>query len=145
MNILELREKIKKAMILKKETGNSNRYMVLKSILEKAQKVAKEKRQEDNITDAMIIDAARKEIKQLEDLKQYCKEGTERYNEVIEKMDVARELLPTMITREQVEEFISNHKEEFNNIGQGMKLLSSEFGDKLDKKEASMILKELLN
>lgn len=144
MNILEFREEIRKAMILKKETGNSNRYMVLKSILEKAQKVAKEKRQEDNITDAMIIDAARKEIKQLEDLKQYCKEGTERYNEVIEKMDVARELLPTMVTREQVEEFISNHKEEINNIGQGMKLLSSEFGDKLDKKEASMILKELL-
>lgn len=144
MNILKLREEIKKAMILKKETGNSNRYMVLKSILEKAQKVAKEKRQEDNITDTMIVDAARKEIKQLEDLKQYCKEGTEKYNEVIEKMNVAKELLPTMITREQVEEFISNHKEEINNIGQGMKLLSSEFGDKLDKKEASMILKELL-
>lgn len=144
MNILKLREEIKKAMILKKETGNSNRYMVLKSILEKAQKVAKEKRQEDNITDTMIVDAARKEIKQLEDLKQYCKEGTEKYNEVIEKMNVAKELLPTMITRKQVEEFISNHKEEINNIGQGMKLLSSEFGDKLDKKEASMILKELL-
>lgn len=144
MNISKLREEIKKAMILKKETGNSNRYMTLKGILEKAQKDAKDRRQED-ITDSMLVSAAKKEIKQLEDLKQYVKEGTEAYIDIEEKIATAKELLPEQITTEQVEEFIREHLEEINNIGQGMKLLNEKFGDSLDKKVASTMLKELMN
>lgn len=141
----KLRELIKQAMLAKRKEANIEnvtRYVTLKNILETAQKAAKEKK--IDVTDSMIIDAAKKEIKQLKELLEYCKDNKEKTLETNIAIDVAGELLPTMATETEIQDFVNSHKADVNNIGAMMKLLKAEFGDSLDGKMASQIVKNLL-
>lgn len=64
---------MKQAMLLKNKDAsieNITRYVTLKNILETARKVAKEKN--IDVTDVIIIDVARAEIKQLNELLDCC-------------------------------------------------------------------------
>lgn len=136
----KLRQLIKEAMIQKKETGNTNRYQTFKNILEKAQKIAKEKRA-DVIENSLVIDAVKKEIKQLEDTLQYCKEGDTRYADLQECIACAKELLPAMASKEDIESYLREINPE-RNVGICMKLLKIHFKDTLDGKTASLVSKE---
>lgn len=142
--INKLRSDIKSAMIEKRNTGNTNRYITLKNILEKAQKEAKEKRQEDNITDSMVINAVKKEIKQLNDLLQYCKEGTDKFNDTKECLSVAEALLPKMASDVEIFRCLKNHKDDVTSIGAGMKILKAEFGENMDGKRASILVNDFI-
>lgn len=142
-----LRELIKQAMITKQKNKEdkqaADRYQTLKNILETAQKVAKDKKT-DEITDSMIVDAAKKEIKQLNDLLGYCKGNEDKQKEVEFNISVASELLPAMASDEEVKAFVEEKKAAANNIGAMMKLLKEKFGDSLDGKKASAIVREAL-
>lgn len=142
----KLRNEIKNAMILKNKENtmeNLNRYQTLKNILEKALKDAKDNKIE-KLTDSMIIDAAKKEIKQQKDFLGYLKENDSRAEEVKYCISVAEEFLPKMATEEEIKIFVENNKNSANNIGTMMKLLKVEFGDSLDGKMASQIVKKIL-
>ena len=142
----KLRQLIKEAMIAKmkdKSVENENKYQTLKNILETAQKVAKEKRIEE-LSDSMIVDAAKKEIKQLNDLLVYCKDNETKKVEIDICLTTAELLLPQMATREEISLFVEKNKNIAENIGAMMKLLKAEFGDTLDGKLASQIVKEIL-
>lgn len=138
-----LRSKIKEAMIEKKNTGNSLRYQTLKNILEKAQKTAKDAKT-DIITNEMVVNAAKKEVKQLQDLLEYCEKDTERYNETVKCIEYAEEIMPKMASDDEVVSFLNDNKSEITNIGAGMKLLKSKFGESLDSKKASVLVKNFL-
>lgn len=142
----KLRNLIKIAMIEKSKNKTSeteSRYQTLKNILETSQKVAKDKKVD--ITDSMIIDAAKKEIKQLNELMEYCSPtDSKRIIEITIGVNTAKELLPIMASEEEIKTFVENHKNEANNIGAMMKLLKTEFGDGLDGKLASYIVKSIL-
>lgn len=142
----KLRQLIKTAMIEKsknKTSENEIRYQTFKNILETAQKVAKDKK--IDINDSIIIDAAKKEIKQLNDFMDYISsDDSKRINEVITGINTAKELLPDMASEDDIKIFVESHKNEANNIGAMMKLLKSEFGDRLDGKIASTIVKNSL-
>jgi uncharacterized protein YqeY len=142
----KLRRMIKDAMVAKTKDKSSEtmaRYQTLKNILETAQKAAKEKKI-DTISDSLIIDAAKKEIKQLRDLLQYCNDNAERKAETEFCITVAEALLPTMASEFEITAFVQEHSQEAGNIGAMMKLLKSEFGDSLDGKTASRIVKSIL-
>lgn len=142
----KLRSLIKEAMaerMSNRSVETENRYQTLKNILETAQKVAKDKKS-DTISDSMIVDAAKKEIKQLNDLLGYCKGNDVKQAEIAVCLKTAEELLPQMATTEEITTFVNSHKTEAGNIGLMMKLLKSEFGDKLDGKMASDIVKNTL-
>jgi len=141
-----LRQEIKKAMLAKtkeKTTETECRCQTLKNILEKALKEAKDKRIEI-ISDSMIIDAAKKEIKQQKDLLGYCKDGDSRVKEISICISVAEEFLPRMASEEEIKAFVLKNKESAGKIGIMMKLLKAEFGDSLDSKMASGLVKEIL-
>lgn len=143
--IERLRSEIKNAMAekLKTKTPESvNRYQTLKNILETAQKEAKNNKS-DVITDSLIVNAAKKEIKQLNDLFQFDITEDKR-REVEYCISVAEEFLPSMASEDDIRKFIDEHRSEINNIGEAMKLLSNEFGDSLDKKLASGIVRSIL-
>jgi uncharacterized protein YqeY len=142
---LKLREQIKIAMRVKSESGtpkNCAIYQTRKNILEQAQKIAKEKKIE--ITDSLIYDAAKKEIKQLNDLMQFCTDKPEKQNIINISINEANNWLPSMTSEDDIKTFVETHKSDANNIGTMMKLLKSEFGDSLDGKLASQIVKSLL-
>lgn len=141
-----LRSLIKEAMQAKakeKTMETECRYQTLKNILESAQKSAKEKCI-DTLTDSMIIDAAKKEIKQLNDLLSYCENNEKKRNEISICKRTAEELLPKMASEEEIKAFVETNKSEANNIGAMMKLLKAKFGDSLDGKMASEIAKTIL-
>ena len=133
-----LRDLIKKAMIEK----NKLAQLTYKSILENAQKLAKEKK--EDVNSSYIISAAKKEIKQLEDLLKYCKEGTEQYNETKTKIELAEGILPRMTSKEDIMNYLVSENVE-KNMGICMKALKSRFKDSLDGRIASGIVKEYIN
>ena len=141
----KLRDAIKMAMKNKNENGTDSNiaiYQTRKNILETAQKCAKEKRVD--ITDSFIYDAAKKEIKQLNDLLEFCKDKPEKKTIINISINEANNWLPNMISENELKEFIISHKNEAPNIGAMMKLLKSTFGDSLDGKLASNLVKSFL-
>lgn len=134
----QLRDLIKKAMIEKDKLAQ----LTYKSILENAQKLAKEKK--EDVNDSYIISAAKKEIKQLEDLLKYCDEGSDKYNETKAKISLAEGILPRMTSKEDIMNYLVSENVE-KNMGACMKVLKSRFKDNLDGKLASGVVKEYIS
>ena len=139
----KLRALIKEAMIEKKETGKTNKYQTYKNILETAQKLAKASVAEKAEIIHKKYDAAKKEMKQLADLQAFCKPGTSRYDDIAECMEIAQSILPKMATPEEILSFLRGEHLE-KNMGVCMKAVKAKFGDALDGKVASMVVKQYI-
>jgi uncharacterized protein YqeY len=129
-NMLEqkLRELIKEAMKNHKEEAK----LTYKSILENAQKLAKEKKEEVN--DSYIIASAKKEIKQLTDLLEYCEQNSDKYEEANRKIDLAKGILPKMAEADEIRDYLVTNNID-KNMGICMKTLKEHFKDSLDGKQ----------
>lgn len=143
--INKLRTLIKEAMIEKKETGNHIKYSVYKNILDKAQKDAKDKHLENNISDEIVVNAAKKELKQLNDTLSYIKDETsDKFIEVTESIKIVEEFLPKQASAEEIKTFLVESNAE-KNMGKCMKALKEKFGSNFDGKKASAIVKEYIS
>lgn len=134
----KIRTLIKDSMINKDKVA----LTTYKSILENAQKLAKDKK--EDVNDSYIITSIKKEIKQLEDLLSYCKDGTDKYTEIKKKIDIAASLLPQMASKEEILDFLTSNNIE-KNMGICMKSLKAQFSTNLDGKTASQVVKEYIN
>ena len=145
-----LRALIKEAMLAKRQEAsveNVARCITFTSILDNAQKVVKDKRIDTSkgIPDTYIIDAAKKEVKQLNELLTFCTDDmADKKAEIAFKLAAAQELLPAMTSEAEIIEFIKANKAMNSNIGTMMKALKEKFGDSLDGKKASALVKEYL-
>ena len=133
----KLRELIKQAMLEK----NTEKKQTYKNILETAQKIAKEKKTE--VTDSLIFDAAKKEIKQINDLLAYVKETDDKYKVLVQNKEYAESILPKMVSEQEILDFLTTHSIE-KNMGTCMKALKAEFKDSLDGKLAAKATKKYL-
>ena len=133
----KLRDLIKQAMLEK----NTEKKQTYKNILETAQKIAKEKKTE--VTDSLIFDAAKKEIKQINDLLEYVKETDNKYKVLVQNKEYAESILPKMVSEQEILDFLTTHSIE-KNMGVCMKALKAEFKDSLDGKLASQATKKYL-
>ena len=133
----KLRELIKQAMLEK----NTEKKQTYKNILETAQKIAKEKKTE--VTDSLIFDAAKREIKQINDLLEYVKETDDKYTVLVQNKEYAESILPKMVSEQEILDFLTTHSIE-KNMGTCMKALKAEFKDSLDGKLASQATKKYL-
>jgi uncharacterized protein YqeY len=134
----KLRELIKQSMLSK----DKNKTTLYKNILESAQKSAKEKN--ESLNDSYIISAVKKEIKQMEDLLTFCKDRPEKYNETTENIKLASELLPKAVDNDTVRNYLVENNLD-KNMGVCMKALKAKFGDALDSKSASQVVKEYIS
>lgn len=134
----KIRTLIKDSMINKDKAA----LTTYKSILENAQKLAKDKK--EDVNDSYIIASIKKEIKQLEDLLSYCKDGTNKYAETKRKIDIATSLLPQMTSEDEILDYLTSNKVE-KNMGLCMKVLKVKFKDTLDGKMASQVVKKYIN
>ena len=119
------------------------RSVTFKNIFNEASNRAKEQKL-DNLSDELVINAVKKEIKQLTETLSYCKGNEDKENEVNICLDAAKELLPKMATEEDIKAFVESNKDNASNIGAMMKLLKEEFGASLDGKLASQVVKSIL-
>lgn len=134
----KIRSLIKEAMIEK----NKSKQITYKNILETAQKTAK--LNNEAVTDDMVINAVKNEIKQLNDVISYYETGSDKYDEVAEKIRYCEAVLPKMASEKEIMGYLINNDIE-KNIGTCMKALKSNFGANMDGKVASMIAKEYVN
>lgn len=131
----KLRELIKQAMLEK----NTEKKQTYKNILETAQKIAKDKKTE--VTDSLIFDAAKREIKQINDLLAYVKETDEKYRVLVQNKEYAESILPKMVSEQEILAFLTTHSIE-KNMGVCMKALKVEFKDNLNGKVASQVVRQ---
>jgi uncharacterized protein YqeY len=134
----KLRNLIKQSMLAK----DKNKTTLYKNILENAQKSAKEKN--ENLNDSYIVSAVKKEIKQMEDLLAFCKDRPEKFAETSENIKIATELLPQSVDNETVKAYLVDNNLD-KNMGVCMKALKAQFGDTLDSKSASQVVKEYIS
>ena len=133
----KLRDLIKQAMLEK----NTEKKQTYKNILETAQKIAKEKKTE--VTDSLIFDAAKKEIKQINDLLSYVKETDNKYKVLVQNKEYAESILPKMVSEQEILDFLTSNNID-KNMGTCMKALKAEFKDSLDGKLAAKTTKKYL-
>ena len=133
----KLRDLIKQAMLEK----NTEKKQTYKNILETAQKIAKEKKTE--VTDSLIFDAAKREIKQINDLLEYVKETDNKYKVLVQNKEYAESILPKMVSEQEILDFLTSNNID-KNMGTCMKALKAEFKDSLDGKLASQTTKKYL-
>ena len=133
----KLRELIKQAMLEK----NTEKKQTYKNILETAQKIAKEKKTE--VTDSLIFDAAKREIKQINDLIAYVKETDNKHKVLVQNKEYAESILPKMVSEQEILDFLTSNNID-KNMGTCMKALKAEFKDSLDGKLASQATKKYL-
>lgn len=123
----KLRDLIKQAMLEK----NTEKKQTYKNILE------------TEVTDSLIFDAAKREIKQINDLLAYVKETDEKYKVLVQNKEYAESILHKMVSEQEILDFLTSHNIE-KNKGICMKALKIEFKDSLDGKLASQTTKKYL-
>lgn len=133
----KIRSLIKEAMIEK----NKDKQITYKNILECAQKNAK--KTNASVTDDMIVSAIKNEIKQLNDLLEFCEKGSERYTETKTKIGYCEAVLPKMATEEEILAYLADNSVE-KNMGACMKALKANFGANMDGKMASIAAKKYI-
>lgn len=126
---------IKEAMIEK----NKDKQITYKNILECAQKNAK--KTNASVTDDMIVAAIKNEIKQLNDLLEFCEEGSDRYTKTKTKIGYCESVLPKMATEEEIMAYLVDNSVE-KNMGTCMKALKANFGANIDGKVASTVARQ---
>jgi len=133
MTELELKQRMFAA-----KKANDPMAVTLQNILEKAQKIAKTGNREVAASD--IVAAAKKENKELLETLEFPM-ADEKRAQLIQAVTLTEEFLPKMATEAQVTFFVQENAEKFPNIGVMMKALKEAFGDTLDGKMASQIVK----
>ena len=118
---MEKKTLIKEGMIEKVETGNGLKAQTYKNVLEKAQRIAKDEKSEI-LTDDMIYTAAKRELKQLQDVLPYVTNDNVRKEETEKAMEYLKEVLPVTLSKESLLEYLRNEKIE-KNMGACMKSL----------------------
>ena len=134
----KVRALIKQAMIEK----NANAKTTYSSILETALKTAKSDGNRA-VTDNDFVEAAKKEVKLLNDFYDYVKEDAVKVAEIKEKLGYCEVLLPQMVTAEQILEYLTTNNIE-KNMGACMKALKANFGSALDGKIASATVRNYI-
>ena len=134
----KLRELIKQSMIEK----NKLKQNVYKSILDGAQKIAKQTN--GDISDEMVIRAIKNEIKQLNELQKYCEQDICRLAEIRVKTQYCEELLPKMATAQEMIKFLDARQID-KNMGACMKALKEQFGSLFDGKAAQEAVKSYIS
>lgn len=109
----------------------------LKMALSKAQDIAKDKK--SDITDDIMLDGIRKEIKQLNQTKDSLesRKDTDLYKSTVYKIEVLTAYLPTMMSEEEVDKTVNDILKAAGatNKGQCMKLVMAELKGKANNKD----------
>lgn len=138
----KIMSEIKEAM-KNKETDKKN---ILKMAVSKAQAIAKEMKCE--ITDDIMLDGIKKELKQLNQTKDSLKgkEDSDLYKSTVYKIEVLNKYLPDMLSRKDVmlRVVILLEDKRVKNKGEAMKIIMKELKGKADNRDISECVDEYL-
>lgn len=143
----EIQGSIKEAMKSKDVTKRD----VLKMVINKAQSTAKEQKVE--LTDNIMMDGIRKELKQLNQTKDSLrgKETSELYQSTLQKIDILSAYLPKMLNEEEtanaVRDILLNRSyTDFSKLNKGMvmKIVMPELKGKADNKVIAKCVDDFL-
>ena len=124
---------------------------VLKMVLNKANALAKDEKI-DSPTDAMVIDAIKKESKQIQDtidiLVKNAKTDSDLYVESVNKLEILKTYLPKQLTEDEltveIKKFLEENAIDTSNRGSVMKAVMPKFKDVADGKLINKVVGSLL-
>jgi uncharacterized protein YqeY len=98
------------------------------------------------LTNAQIESLISKEIKELQDSRQYYKEESEDYKKISEKIQILNEYLPKQLSEDEVKQLIKEVIEKSNETNKGKLtgLVIKEIGNRFDKSKVSKLIGEVL-
>lgn len=98
------------------------------------------------LTNAQIESLISKEIKELQDSRQYYKEESEDYKQISEKIQILNEYLPKQLSEDEVKQLIKKvvEKSGETNKGKLTGLVIKEIGNRFDKSKVSKLIGEVL-
>lgn len=98
------------------------------------------------LTNAQIESLISKEIKELQDSRQYYKEESEDYTQISEKIQILNEYLPKQLSEDEVRQLIKDvvEKSGETNTGKLTGLVIKEIGNRFDKSKVSKLIGEVL-
>jgi len=134
---------LKKEMMKLKRT-DKNKANVLMMLIDTVEKMAKEKNPKKPEPDLFIVDGLKRYIKQVEDAK---KNGMDVENELNYLKELGEDILPKTLNESQLMHIIVEFKNDNPDakMGQIMGYLKKNFGDEVDMKMASKLVKEVLS
>ena len=128
----KIQDEIKSAM----RNKNTDKKDVLKMVSSKAQMTAKEKK--SNVTDEIVLNAIKKELKQLNQTKDSLKgyEDSDLFESTMNKIQILSNYLPEEMSKEEVENKVAEilSKGNYSNFGAKMKAVMAELKGKADNK-----------
>lgn len=145
----DIKIEIKEAM----KTKNIEKRDVLKMVINKARLIEKEKnpnKSDDNISDAAISRAVKKELKQLNQTKDSLKgkEKTNLYCSTECKIEYLNRYLNSgsVMSREDIRLFVENEIKKLDNVNKGsvMKIVMPQLKDKADGKIINEVVDNVL-
>ena len=144
--IQKIRDDLKLAM----KEKNVEKRDVLKMVLNKANALAKDEKIEIPTND-MVLNAIKKELKQIEDtidiLKKNTKEDTSLYKESVTKCEILKTYLPKQLNEEELTREIQSYIEEnhidTSNKGSIMKAIMPIFKNKAEGKLINQVISKL--
>ena len=135
----KIRNLIKQAMIEK----DKDKQTVYKSILENAQKIAKNDMNRF-VNDGDFVKALRNEIKAMNDLKAYVNEDDPRYKIITKRIYLCTALLPRIVSEEEVYAFLKGENIE-KTMGACMKACKVHFKEAFDGRAMQSIVKDYID
>ena len=128
----KIQNEIKSAM----RNKNTDKKDVLKMVSSKAQMIAKEKK--SDVTDEIVLNAIKKELKQLNQTKDSLKgyEDSDLFKSTMNKIKILFNYLPEEMSKEEVENKVAEilSKGDYPNFGDKMKAVMAELKGKADNK-----------
>ena len=130
---------LKKEMMKLKRT-DKEKAGTLMMLIDTIEKMAKDKNPKNPEPDLFIVDGLKRYIKQTEDAK---KNGMNVDNELNYLKELGKDILPEVMDETQLTHIITEYKNDNPDakMGQIMGYLKKNFGDKIDMKMASNLLK----
>ena len=145
MTLEILNQEIIKAM----KAGDTLTRDVLRSAVGNIKKAAIDKKQKDNITEALVDEVLLKEQKTLQEMIDTCpKDRVDILNEYQAKKTVIDKYAPALVTDEvEIKNLITEicNGKNFANKGEAMKTIMPQLKGKVDMKVANKVINEVIN
>ena len=140
-------EILNKDIIEAMKAGDTLTRDVLRSVVSSIKKTAIDKKQKDNITEALVDEILLKEKKVLQEMIDTCPaDRVDNLNLYKAKMQILEHYVPRLMTDEiEIKELVLNicKGQDFSNKGLAMKFIMPQLKGKVDMKTANKVIGEM--
>lgn len=140
-----LNEKFVRDKIMEcRKTQNKVIESVYSQVLNKILVASKSGKYPNGVPDGVVVDLAKKEIKEMEETLSYYKEENQATQELHIKINELKEYLPAELTEDQVIEIIKNLSITESNKGKLIGMVCKQVGSNFDRSKVASLVNKVI-